>query len=392
MREDQTVLYMHAGSKNHGCEAIVNGLCTLLDKPPLLLSTRAQEDECYSLRGRCQQILQERNLEQNPAAHVFYYARRKLFGDSEGGMRYRYRDVCGKNARLLNISIGGDNYCYENMIDRLLTANRMFHRQGGRTVLYGCSIEPALLKRAEILEDMKRYDLIAARESITYQALLNAGADQNTVLCPDPAFLMEKEELPLPDGWVEGRMLGVNVSPMIVDNETRTGITMENYKELIAHVLRDTDLCVALIPHVVWENNDDRKPLEELYGTFAQTGRVVRIPDASAPQLKGYISRCRMFVGARTHATIAAYSSCVPTLVVGYSVKARGIARDLFGTQEHYVLPVQRLGQAQELADAFDWLADRETATRDLLRRKMPAYLDSAAAGAEWIERVRKTG
>ena len=52
-----------------------------------------------------------------------------------------------------------------------------------------------------------------------------------------------------------------------------------------------------------------------------------------------------MFIGARTHATIAAYSSCVPTLVVGYSIKARGIAKDLFGTDEGYVLPVQALAK-----------------------------------------------
>ncbi len=51
----------------------------------------------------------------------------------------------------------------------------------------------------------------------------------------------------------------------------------------------------------------------------------------------------------RTHATIAAYSTGVPTLVVGYSVKARGIARDLFGTEDGYVLPVQQLKESDEL-------------------------------------------
>lgn len=56
-----------------------------------------------------------------------------------------------------------------------------------------------------------------------------------------------------------------------------------------------------------------------------------------------------MFIGARTHATIAAYSSLVPTLVVGYSVKARGIARDLFGTEKNYVLPVQLLRKEEDL-------------------------------------------
>ena len=73
-------------------------------------------------------------------------------------------------------------------------------------------------------------------------------------------------------------------------------------------------------------------------------------------ELKGYIARCRFFVGARTHATIAAYSSCVPTLVLGYSVKSRGIARDLFGNEENYVLPVQSLQEPDELTSISDGL------------------------------------
>lgn len=52
-------------------------------------------------------------------------------------MEYRYQDICGKNLHRLNISIGGDNYCYDNMLDRLISANRMFHKQGAKTVLYG---------------------------------------------------------------------------------------------------------------------------------------------------------------------------------------------------------------------------------------------------------------
>ena len=50
------------------------------------------------------------------------------------------------------------------------------------------------------------------------------------------------------------------------------------------------------------------------------------IQDDNCMVIKGYISRCELFIGARTHATIAAYSTGVPTLVLGYSVKARGIA------------------------------------------------------------------
>jgi polysaccharide pyruvyl transferase WcaK-like protein len=58
-------------------------------------------------------------------------------------------------------------------------------------------------------------------------------------------------------------------------------------------------------------------------------------------------------VGARTHSTIAAYSSGVKTLVIGYSVKSRGIAKDLFGDYEGYVLPVQELSSPDALVEAY---------------------------------------
>src|SRR5690606_14821725 len=105
--------------------------------------------------------------------------------------------------------------------------------------------------------------------------------------------------------------------------------------------------------HVVWTYNNDLETLNEIYQKFNDTGRVVLIGDHNCMELKGFIARCRMFIGARTHATIAAYSSMVPTLVVGYSVKARGIAIDIFGTNENYVIPVQSLKEETDLTNAF---------------------------------------
>ncbi|MFR8522731.1 MAG: polysaccharide pyruvyl transferase family protein [Gallintestinimicrobium sp.] len=378
MKDDKIVLYMHAGSGNHGCEAIVNSLCRMLPKPAILMTNRPKEDETYSLKELCSSFVQEKSIEKNVFVHTWYYLKRKLLHDPDCFMEYRYQDICGKNLHRLNISIGGDNYCYDNMLDRLISANRMFHKQGAKTVLYGCSIEPELLKRPEIMEDMKRYDAIVARESLTFAALQESGIDKNIHLYPDSAFLLETKLAPLPEGWVPGKMLGLNISPMIVDNEKTPGITMQNYKALISHILETTDLHIALIPHVVWESNDDRKPIRQLYEAFASTGRVIELPDGSAPELKGYISRCEMFIGARTHATIAAYSSCVPTLVVGYSIKARGIAKDLFGTDEGYVLPVQALAQKEDLVNAFDWLYQNAQAQKAHLQQIMPDYCKKA--------------
>ena len=133
---------------------------------------------------------------------------------------------------------------------------------------------------------------------------------------------------------------------------------------------------VALIPHVVWSHNDDRKPLSQLYEMFKDTGRVVMIEDHNAEELKGYIARCRFMVVARTHASIAAYSTQVPTLVVGYSVKARGIAKDIFGTEENYVIPVQSLKTDDELVKGFCWLMAHEADIKEHYAEVMPEYVN----------------
>lgn len=404
MPEDKLVLYMHAGSGNHGCEAIVNSLCHMLAKQPLVITNSEKEDRKYSLGELCE-LAEERQFSKHKIAHVLYYLWRRWKRDPESFIRYRYQEVFdkpirrhgGKKRYPLAVSIGGDNYCYEVMVKDLMLANKAFHDRGTKTVLLGCSIEPELLegknpkdsdRNHALTDDMNRYDLIIARESITYHALKKVVPEERLRLIPDPAFTLGTKKLPLPEGFLKGNTIGINVSPMIQESEAKSGITMSNYKELLTHIIETTDMQIALIPHVVWERNDDRKPIRELYETFKETGRVILIGDASCEELKGFISQCRMFIGARTHATIAAYSSLVPTLVVGYSVKAKGIATDLFGTYENYVLPVQQLERKEDLIDAFEWLRAYEDNIREDLKEVMPAYKERALQAGKEVEKL----
>ncbi len=281
-------------------------------------------------------------------------------------------------------------YCYGLSRKEAIVANSTFVRAGAKTILWGCSLEPELLQDPEVVEDMKRYTLITPRESITADALRQAGVAGNVKQFPDPAFALEPENIALPERFAAGRTIGINISPMIVRHEKVKGITIANYRRLIDHILQTTDNCVALIPHVMWNNNDDRLTLQELYRGYEAHERVMIFPDMSCRKLKFIISRCRAFIGARTHATIAAYSSCVPTLVVGYSVKARGIARDLFGTEEGYVLPVQALENPEELIQAYDRMMEREQEIRGRLEGMMPEYCAEAKAAGDEIRRIWK--
>ena len=403
-KSDRLIMYMHAGSGNHGCEAIVNSVCRMIKEQVTLVSYYGEEDKKYTLPGLCE-IKGERRFEEHRLAHVLYYGYRKLTGDGESFIRYRYGEVFRGEPAPLAVSIGGDNYCYENMLGDLRLVNSAFNKTGTRTMLLGCSIEPELLLREEIVRDLMKYHTIIARESITYEALgemrerqkkngtqngtEGRGEELSRILCfPDPAFTLPKRERPLPEGFVPGNTVGINLSPMIQEKEGREGITMESYRTLISHLITCTDMQIALIPHVVWERNDDRKPIHALYEEFKDTGRVTEVSDGSCEELKGDIGRCRFFVGARTHATIAAYSLGVPTLVVGYSVKARGIARDLFGTEENYVLPVQSLKRPEDLVKGFLWLSSHEKEIKEHLMKIMPDYQKSACKIGEEVDRL----
>ena len=92
---------------------------------------------------------------------------------------------------------------------------------------------------------------------------------------------------------------------------------------------------------------------------------------------------------ARTHVSIAAYSTAVPTLVIGYSVKARGIARDLFGNEQGHLIPAQELSGERELIAAYDAMLAREREERAHLRAVLPEY---TAGGERMIADILALG
>lgn len=374
-------LYGNGSSGNHGCEAIVRGTVKLLGTGKnsfRIQSENPQEDRYYGLETLAK-VCPAKSERKKNLRFLSAYAKLKLTGNytDMDGLYYLpgvYEASAGTDIAL---SVGGDNYCYGGT-GIYAYLNRAYKKQRVKTVLWGCSIEPDVVEQKAVAEDLGRYDLIVARESITYEAVKRV--QENTVLAPDPAFFMEPESCVLDDRLCQGNVIGINISPMIISSEKSAGMAYENYKRLIQYILSETDAAIALIPHVVWASNDDRTVLRQLYDDFNHDPRLVLVGDHTAPELKYIISQCSFFVGARTHATIAAYSSCVPTLVVGYSVKARGIARDLFGTEEGYVLPVQDMCQPQQLTEAFCTLYAKRKYVQKHLSETMKSYRDPMLA------------
>ena len=248
--EKRYIFYHHGGSGNHGCEAIVRSVVKILGKHVELISFRPEDDYKYGLDKVVSSIHKVKEIGKSGVMRGYLYVMRHFFRNKKPDYKYQFKDVVNSKEKVA-ISIGGDLYCGEDT-ESLTYINKLVSKENV-SVLLGCSIEPEKLKDSKIVDDMRRYHLISARESITYSALINAGVKENVILCADPAFQLDTIELPLPSGFEKENTVGINVSPLVIMREKQNGILMKTYDNLIQYIIDNTNYQMALIPHVVWQ-------------------------------------------------------------------------------------------------------------------------------------------
>lgn len=380
--------YFYGGSDNKGCEALLKTIVQNTEtsrEKNALVTFRKKDDLQAGLEKNIKYIF-EPSLKDR-SKKIEYMGNCKFNFDDMGITDY-VKDL-KKDA--IAFSIGGDNYCYGDYINSLLCRyNEILHENGIKTALIGCSIDPEVLKNDKVLYDLNMYDLILARETLTYNALLEAGINRNTVLMPDSAFRLNTIKLPLPDNFIEGETIGINMSQLVISANEKDNVVFNNYVKLIKYIIENTNYNIALIPHVFWNGSNDYETMKDMYNLFSYTNRICLIEKHSAEELKGYIARCKIFIGARTHATIAAYSSCVPTLAIGYSVKAKGIAIDLFGEYEKYIVEAQKFKNEDELLNAFLYIEKNCTKIKQHLQQKIPEYIKRLDQFKGYIDKLKE--
>ncbi len=396
------ILYPHPSSLNRGCEAIAVSIAELIEKEGINATKTLYMKYCIDdEREDIGLISNHYTLKQvwfpslkryTPAWFMFNLYNRLISKNkaievvSRKYLSSNFDDM--KNTDLF-LSIGGDNYCY-GVPTNFYAVNDAISKIGKKSILFGCSIEPSAIDSV-MVSDLKKYKKIVARESITYNILKGYGLD-NLELYPDPAFTLSAQ-MPDDNTITEGRAItegtiGINASPMILRYAANNETLFNAYVNLIEYILKETNLTVTLIPHVSAKTTNDREVHSDLKEHFKDNDRVICIDDHNCKEQKYLISKCRMFIAARTHASIAAYSTCVPTLVTGYSVKALGIAKDLFGTHENYVIPVQSIEDEDTLVKGFKWLYENEVSIRSHLESKMPEYIKEAEKSVLVIKKV----
>lgn len=363
------LLYYHAGSKNHGCEAIVRTLREMFREDELILYTFDRMADCeFGLDKiltvkQCASKKNHYTVLERILIHLHLYQEgQECYGEmlQEEGIDWAF-------------AIGGDNYCYQGQPEELAYINRQFKKRNVKTALVGCSIDEDVVKRRSVQNDLRRYDAIFARESLTYEMLKNRGIT-NVTLLPDSAFLLGIKRENAISVAEDREYIGINVSPLIIKNESKKNIVYENYIKLIQYILEETQYHILLIPHVCVEWDNDEDVLLKLYEDFHENDRMTLLPERGCEELKYYISKCKFVICARTHVSIAAYSLKVPTLVIGYSVKSRGIATDLFGNCHEYVIPVEKITSEDIVLTYFLNLLSKKEHIRNILENKVENF------------------
>lgn len=270
-------------------------------------------------------------------------------------------------------------------------------RRGLTTILWAASVGPFSNKPGVerfMRQHLRSYDAITVRETESLSYLRGLGIE-NVSLVADPAFNLQPQACNIESLIQPGNTLGFNVSPLIRLFRAGDASRLEMDEEIVCFirgVVKETGLKVLLIPHVGPLDgssiNSDWHYMKSLMGGFQDLEGMVDLAPATlnAAQLKHLLSKLRFFIGARTHATIGAISMMVPTLSIAYSVKAKGINRDLFG-DTRYVLETPQVNR-NTLRAGLQLLQNDEVAIKALLQSRLPEWRERAFGSVDRLQEV----
>lgn len=367
-------LPIHLDGGNRGCEAITKATSLLLGKENIYaLSKDVNLDKFLGIDKYCTLHVDKKE------SFAFRLFRKFacLFGDYFKPLTYWYhykQFISSMPNDGVMLSTGGDMMCYDN--NQVIYTNDLAKSKGLKTCLWGCSIGKNNLTDEKIAT-LRKFDLIYARESLTADLLKSIGC-QNVCLAPDPAFILEPEVCPLPECFCKDKkVIGLNISNYVVGSyDLQSTDFGKSVKEAIDYLVKQTDYQILLVPHVLWSGQDDRRISESVYDAYKGTGRVSILDSSKLNycQIRYVISQCYLFIGGRTHSVISAYSTCVPAIAIGYSIKSVGIAQDLQLPNE-MVVNSKKIDSNQDLLSSIKFVLANYQKLRTHLENIIPEYV-----------------
>lgn len=189
--------------------------------------------------------------------------------------------------------------------------------------------------KKQAIKSIEKSSLVFARDLLSYKYVKENSQQNNIFEAIDMAFFMPYQKSEFDSKYIN---VGINISALLwhggYTKDNQFGLK-DDYKELmnniIMYFLLIPNVIIHLIPHVVHEMSHIENDYEVSYElqNIYKNSRVILSPFFLTPiTAKNYISGLDFFVGARMHATIAAFSSGVPVFPLAYSRKFNGLFKD----------------------------------------------------------------
>lgn len=227
---------------------------------------------------------------------------------------------------------------------------------------------------------LNKVQLITVRERRSLSYLKEIGIKAPLHLTADTAFLLSQcsdqrlSEILKIEGLsgINKPLIGVSVSKTL----TRwTKSSHEEFMRIIAdacdNLIEKYGAHVVFVSHVTDTNpkNNDLFVAEAVKELMKKQGSATVIQNEySCSELKAVIGRCALFIGARTHATIASSSQGIPTIALAYSTKAFGIMEDVLDANR-CVCDIRNLTKNDLLSKAEYFLENASEASSAITAR-----------------------
>lgn len=260
------------------------------------------------------------------------------------------------------------------------------------TIIWGASIGPfggSVLYRRRVFKHLRKLTGLFVRETVTQAYLADNNLSENVYLVEDPAFVMEPEEPPersFVEQYPQGA-IGVSLSRLFL-RMTRYKDNLESGAYQIIEAVRQFGRPVVLIGHCVSDNENDYELLNSLLQDNASRWpNIICLPRfMPAAQIKWAISRLHCLVAARTHATIASFSSFVPTVSLIYSFKGLGINQRLFGDLRYAVTKEEC--SVETVVKKLGLVLTNHGEIRRILQEKMPEVKAGSIRAGEYLKSI----
>ncbi len=292
------------------------------------------------------------------------------------------------------LSLGGDGYTHKPSL--FMAENNLALKEGVPTVLWGASIGNLVGSekyRKKVFDHLKTFTALFIRETVSRDYLRQNGVVENVHLVEDPAFIMEPE---IPDDCTLAQneykeSIGISLSRLFLKRTRYHNEIEKAVYDTIEAIRKKTGRPIVLIPHCVADYDDDYALLESVRKKHSKEWHdVICLPKMlPAAQIKWIISKLHALVAARTHATIAAFSTSVPTVSIAYSFKAEGLNKRLFDGLNYVVMKDHFT--PENVVERLDLVLRERNLIKNILKEKRSEILNGSMRAGVILKEILRS-